>query len=210
MDITSWLSLLAVCSLGAMSPGPSVAVIIQISSRRGRQHGFVAAFAHGLGVGCYALMASLGLTLVITSDPFIFNGIKWVGAAFLLYLGCRALGLKVNRKPNNESGTEVEISPQNHSLPGSARTAFLIAILNPKVALFFLALFSQFVRNDAGTGEKLLMAATATGVDILWFVLVVLAVTTTSVVAKFSGYGKILEKLFGVLIIAVALKVAVS
>lgn len=210
MDITSWLSLLAVCSLGAMSPGPSAAVIIQISSRRGRQHGIVAAFAHGLGVGCYALIASLGLALVITNNPFIFNGLKWMGAAFLLYLGCRALGFKFTRKSNSQSDTELEINPQNHSLSGSARTAFLIAILNPKVALFFLALFSQFVKNEAGTGEKLLMAATATGVDILWFVLVASVVTTASVADRFSGYGKILEKLFGVLIITVALKVAVS
>ena len=211
MDIASWLSLLAVCCLGAMSPGPSAAVIIQISSQKGRQHGITAAVAHGLGVGCYALMACLGLALVITSNPWLFNGLKWLGAAFLMYLGLRALGLNFKRtSAADHHAAKIDIDPPNHSLAGTDRTAFLIAILNPKVALFFLALFSQFVRSDAGMGEKLLMAATATGVDILWFCLVASAVTTASVAKRFTGYGKLLEKVFGVLIISVALKVAVG
>jgi threonine/homoserine/homoserine lactone efflux protein len=193
-----------------MSPGPSAAVIIQISSQQGRQHGIIAAIAHGLGVGCYALIASLGLALVITNDPWIFNSLKWLGAAFLLYLGLRALELKPFSGANSRPEAEPQLTSQSYSLPASARTGLLIAILNPKVALFFLALFSQFVNSDAGTGEKLLMAAIATSVDIFWFILVASAVTTASIADRFSGYGKILEKMFGVLIIIIALKVAVS
>ncbi|MEH6557485.1 MAG: LysE family translocator [Oceanicoccus sp.] len=210
MESVSWLSLLAVCTLGAMSPGPSAAVIIQISSQQGRQHGVIAAIAHGLGVGCYALIASLGLALVITNDPWIFNSLKWLGAAFLLYLGLRALGLKPASGASSHPEAQPQLTPQSYSRSASARTGFFIAILNPKVALFFLALFSQFVNSDAGTGEKLLMAALATSVDIFWFILVASAVTTASVADRFSGYGNILEKVFGVLIIIVALKVAVG
>jgi threonine/homoserine/homoserine lactone efflux protein len=193
-----------------MSPGPSAAVIIDVSIRQGRQHGLAAAIAHGLGVGCYALMASLGLGLIITNDPLVFNGLKWLGAAFLLYLGLRALGFKLTRSANNHPESEPQLESRRSSLLVSARTGFFVAILNPKVALFFLALFSQFVDTGAGTGERLLMAATATGVDILWYILVASAVTTASVSDRFSAYGPILEKLFGVLIIAVAIKVAVG
>ena len=191
-----------------MSPGPSAAVIIDVSIRQGRQHGLAAAIAHGLGVGCYALMASLGLGLIITNDPLVFNGLKWLGAAFLLYLGLRALGFKLTRSANNHPESEPQLESRRSSLLVSARTGFFVAILNPKVALFFLALFSQFVDTGAGTGERLLMAATATGVDILWYILVASAVTTASVDDRFSAYGPMLEKLFGVLIIAVAIKVA--
>jgi threonine/homoserine/homoserine lactone efflux protein len=208
MELSSWLSLLAVCTAGAMSPGPSAAVIIDISIRQGRQHGLAAAIAHGLGVGCYALMASLGLGLIITNDPLVFNSLKWLGAAFLLYLGLRAIGFKLTPSANNHPESEPQLESRSSSLLVSARTGFFVAILNPKVALFFLALFSQFIDTGAGTGERLLMAATATGVDILWYMLVASAVTTASVDDRFSAYGPMLEKLFGVLIIAVAIKVA--
>lgn len=210
MELGSWLSLLAVCSLGAMSPGPSAAIIIKISGERGRHHGIAAAVAHGLGVGCYALIASLGLALVITGNPILFNGLKWAGAAFLLYLGCSALGINFTRPSKVPTSSNTKTMLDNRSLSDSIRTGFLVAILNPKVALFFLALFSQFVRSDAGTGEKLFMAATATAVDILWYCLVASVVTTQTIANRFSGYGKILEKIFGLLIIAVAVKVAVG
>ena len=152
MELTHWLSLLAVCILGAISPGPSLGVIIQVAVRQGRSHGVIASIGHGLGVGCYALLTALGLAVLMTGSPTLFLSVKVLGALFLLYLGVSTL----------KSTRQAAGSPQPLDAPQASNSfvvGFLTAALNPKLMVFFLALFSQFVRTDATLLEKLLMAA---------------------------------------------------
>ncbi|WP_101758897.1 LysE family translocator [Oceanicoccus sp. KOV_DT_Chl] len=208
MTTTTWLSLLTLCALGAMSPGPSLAVIIQITAKSNRQHGIVAAIAHGLGIACYALLAALGLAVVITQNPAVFSGLKILGAGFLLYLGFKALGLLPNQTPPAPHNQQA--SYHTETLSRSFRVGFSIAILNPKVALFFLALFSQFVSEQADLSEKLMMAGTAATIDAAWYCLVASAVSRPQVMAMFTGYSDKLEKLFGVLIICLAVLVIIN
>jgi threonine/homoserine/homoserine lactone efflux protein len=209
MELTTWLSLVVVCTLGAMSPGPSIALIIDITAKGGRQHGVVAAIAHGLGVGCYALLAAAGLAVVVQQSSLLFSLLQFMGAAFLAYLGLKALGFNVAIKRNKAATSSSE---QPHSTtPTNYRSSFVVgfltAILNPKVALFFLALFSQFVSPDAGLLEKIVMGSTAAGIDTLWYVLVALLTSNTTVAKHFAGSGKWLQKGFGVLLIGVAIRI---
>lgn len=213
MELTSWLSLVVVCTLGAMSPGPSVALIIDITAKGGRQQGVVAAIAHGLGVGCYALLAAAGLAVAIQQSSLLFAILQFLGAAFLAYLGLKALGfnLAISRSKPTTSPNE----PSQSNSPESKLTNYgnsfvvglLTALLNPKVALFFLALFSQFVSPAAGLLEKIMMASTAAIIDTLWYVLVALLTSNTALAKHVSGYGEWLQKGFGVLLIAVAIRI---
>ncbi len=200
MEFSSWLSLVAVCALGAMSPGPSLGVIINITSQYDRVHGLLASIAHAVGVGCYAFIAALGLAALITQTPLLFEGLKILGAFFLVYLGYQAI--------RSEQGKDtLESEPDSSAYVSSISTGFLTAFLNPKLALFFLALFSQLVRPDAGIGEKMVMAATAAGVDGCWYVIVTLLASHQRVVRIFAGRGVLLQRLFGVLLIVLAAKV---
>ncbi|MGK0499370.1 MAG: threonine/homoserine/homoserine lactone efflux protein [Oceanicoccus sp.] len=208
MDLTSWLSFVTLCTLGAMSPGPSAAVLIRISSRYGRNSGLIAGLAHGIGIGCYAMLAALGLALLIIENPFLFNGLKLMGSAFLIYLGLKALHLLPEKNNERTSETNVDASTSSHWK--SFRTGFLLAFLNPKVSIFFLALFSQFIKADTGITEKLILGATAASIDALWYSLVAVLATNQSITKRFSAYGSNIEKVFGVLIILLAIKVAIS
>ena len=212
MTLHTWLSLLAVCTLGAMSPGPSIGVIIHIASKRDRLSGICAAIAHGLGVLCYALLAAFGLALVITQSPIVFTTIKLFGALFLAYIGCKSLGLSRGKTTALSTDARQEatqgIAPQ--PLYRSMLEGFLISALNPKIALFFLALFSQFVSPNADFNERLIMAVTASGVDMLWYCLVAWSVTKPAIVNRFSSVGRGLEKVFGALLILIAVKIILT
>lgn len=221
MDFTTWLSLVTICTLGAMSPGPSIAIIIQITAKGGRIQGMVAALAHGIGIGCYALLAAAGLAVIIKQSPVLFESLKLLGAVFLVYLGIKALGVNMpnlhvpgfRRPESKEPTTETLHSTDQQKVTRSSNSfiiGFLTAFLNPKVALFFLALFSQFVSDQAGFMEKMLMASTAATIDALWYCLIALIASEKTLVKKFSGYGNLLQKMFGLLLIALAIRVALT
>ncbi len=91
MELTSWLALAAICVMGAISPGPSLALIIRNTVQGGQGHGVATALGHGLGVGIYALVTALGLSILITQTPILFDLIRYGGAAFLAWLGVKAL-----------------------------------------------------------------------------------------------------------------------
>mgnify|MGYP000724026781 CR=1 FL=1 len=86
MELTSWLALAAICVMGAIAPGPSLALIIRNTVQGGQGHGVVTALGHGLGVGIYALITALGLSVLITQTPLLFDLIRYGGAAFLAWL----------------------------------------------------------------------------------------------------------------------------
>ena len=207
MDITTWLSLVAICMLGAMSPGPSIAIIIQITSTRGRTQGILGGIGHGVGIGCYAVLAVAGLAAAIEQSPLIFNILQYVGAGFLAYIGLQALGVSwPDRSKNIEPSSEVAGATSSNSFI----IGFLTAFLNPKVALFFLALFSQFIHSDADMTEKTILASTVAITDTIWYCLVAIVSSQDRVTRKFAPYGKLLQKAFGLLLVILALRLALG
>ncbi|GAM61616.1 lysine exporter protein precursor [Vibrio ishigakensis] len=94
MTVSIWLSLLGICILGAMSPGPSLAVVTKHTLSSGRLHGLTTAWSHSLGIGAYALATLYGLALLIEKSPQVFEIITYLGAAYLAYLGFKALTSK--------------------------------------------------------------------------------------------------------------------
>ena len=195
-----WLSLAAVCALGAISPGPSLAVVLRNTLIGSRREGMLTAISHGVGVGLYALAVALGLAVVIAGSPTLFRALQLGGALFLLYLGVRAL---TSRGALDETGAQ----PPRRGVNG-LRDGFLIAFLNPKIAIFFLALFSQFVRPSAQLPEKLLMALLAAGIDTAWYLLVAAVLSHGPVLGWLRRRAVWIDRVFGVLLVALAIRVA--
>ncbi len=202
MSVFDWLTLAGLCLLGAASPGPSVAVIVAQALRGGRLQGVVAALAHGAGVGCYALLAALGLAALVANVPVVFTGLRWAGAVFLLWLAFMAYRSAL-------AGVGV-FDPQSKAAAGFGKaiaTGFLTAFLNPKLALFFLAVYSQFVSALTPLSQKLGMAAVSAGVDALWYLVVALMVTHPRVIRGLRRQQRNLQLGFAVLLVVVALQV---
>ncbi|TXS92742.1 LysE family translocator [Parahaliea maris] len=166
MEFSHWLSLFTVCLLGAISPGPSLAVVLGNTLRQGRAAGLAAAFAHGFGVGLYGLITVSGLALVMTGSPRAFAAIQMAGAGYLIYLGVRGLR-------SSHSGASAGLSEGGgESSRGSALSGFLVAFLNPKLAVFMLALFSQFLGPGTDWTVKGIMVLTVGLTDAGWYALV--------------------------------------
>ncbi len=205
MSLTAWLSLLAVCALGAMSPGPSLAVVVRNTVRHGRSAGVATATAHGLGVGVYALATALGLAAVLATQATLFTSLTLAGAAYLLWLGANALRGGDRFNPPAAAGFVA-----SRSIIEAARDGFAIAFLNPKIALFFLALFSQFIPRDAGASEVIILAGTATLVDALWYALVATGLSAGRIAHWLRDHGIWIERLTGAALVMLALTTAAS
>ncbi|MFQ2855192.1 LysE family translocator [Aeromonas caviae] len=203
MELTSWLALSAICVMGAISPGPSLALIIRNTVQGGQGHGVATALGHGLGVGIYALITALGLAILITQTPLLFDLIRYGGAAFLAWLGIKAL---LARPAGGEAGKEEGHPPRGRQ---GAFEGFMVAFLNPQLAIFFIALFSQFVHADTGWREGGIMMLTAGGIDALWYVLVALVLSRGPVLAWLKAKSTVIDKVSGLVLLGLALKVVI-
>lgn len=202
MSFAAWFSLLTVCALGAMSPGPSLAVVVRNTVQRGRGHGVATALSHGLGVGLYALATALGLAAIVATEAALFQGLTLAGSAYLLWLGANALRGSAPFEPPPDASNAVV------GAWSGMRDGFAIALLNPKIALFFLALFSQFTPADAGALEVAILAGTATVVDAGWYATVALALSGRGLSGWLRRYGVWIERLTGALLVFIALYTA--
>ena len=91
VELSFWATVFTACLFGAMSPGPSLAVVVNHTLATGRLAGSYAAISHGLGIGTYALITAFGLSAVIEQNPVIFEATQLVGCLFLLYLGIKLI-----------------------------------------------------------------------------------------------------------------------
>ncbi|MEM0955225.1 MAG: LysE family translocator [Pseudomonadota bacterium] len=200
INLTGWLSIAVICLLGAMSPGPSLAVIARHALQQGRQAGLVAALSHGLAVTLYAVLAVSGLVLVISRFPVMFSMLQYAGALFLCYLGALSLLAAVRPSEGSEKDTTAPLSR-------AARDGFGVAFLNPKLALFFLALFSQFLSTDTSSVDKLILVATMGTIDAAWYCLIALVLTHPGQVAFFQRLRRAIDGVFGCLLIGLGVSV---
>ncbi|HHF3028465.1 TPA: LysE family translocator [Vibrio diabolicus] len=203
MTLTVWLSLFTVCLLGAMSPGPSLAIVAKHALAGGRINGLATAWAHAIGIGIYAFITLIGLAVVLQQSPMLFKTISLAGAAYLAYLGFNALRSKGGVAAKLESGEETTVSQ-------SAREGFFISILSPKIALFFIALFSQFVALGNDLSNQMIIVATPFVVDGLWYTFITLVLSSSKVVDRIRSKAVLIDRLAGIVLMLLALRVVVT
>lgn len=206
MTVTTWLSLLLVCLMGAMFPGASLAVVLRQTLQNSALHGVVTAVSHALGVGVYALLSVLGLGLLLQQSPLLTQLISYVGAIYLLWIGVQGL----LAKPHSNSAHAGLQTQQTASLWDAARDGFMIALLNPKIGLYFLALFSQFIHVGMGKDAKTLFVLTIIMVDGLWYILVSLVLSRGPLLAWLKQHQLWVERALGLVLILIALRIFLS
>jgi threonine/homoserine/homoserine lactone efflux protein len=157
--------------LFAVVPGPAVFYVVTRSVSQGRLAGVASALAIQGGNVVHLVAATLGLSAVIAASATLFTAIKYLGAAYLVYLGVKAL---------RQRGKAIEpgsVRPQ--PLPRIFAQGVLVEVLNPKTALFFLAFLPQFV--DPARGPVALQTA------VLGLLLMAISCLSDSIYALLSG-----------------------
>ena len=155
----STLALFAAAALAlACTPGPDMLLILSRSLIQGRGAGFASLFGALAGVYVHATAVALGLSELFRAVPLAYDAVRYAGAAYLLYLAWTAF-----RAPGSAFSVSTDATPL--SLGAVFRQGLLTNILNPKVALFALALFPQFVKPEAGhVAAQILLLATVLNV----------------------------------------------
>jgi len=207
MEFHLWLSLAFICAMGALSPGPSLAVVVKNTLFGGSKQGYATAISHGIGVALYAAITALGIGVVIVQSPILFSFIQYAGAAFLFYLGIKALMSKKQSFDLPESETTESTNEQTIN---GWRDGFLIAFLNPKLAIFFLALFSQFVDANASYQQKIIMVSTVGIIDTVWYLIVAFMFSRGPVLEKLKRNSHIIDKVTGSFLILLAARVVIN
>lgn len=201
MTLATWLTVVTICVLGAMSPGPSLAIVLKQTLTGGRRNGMITAVTHGLGVGVYAFLSILGLAAIITASPVAFSFLQWGGAAYLAWLGVKGL----MATPRSEDSL-----PEAPTTASAARDGFLVVLLNPKIAVFFLALFSQVVGTDTSLLAKFGYAATAMVIDGGWYLFVTWLFSNPRWLSLLRDKAIWFERVFGAVLVGLAGRLVVG
>lgn len=171
IDLTTLIAYIAVVLGFVLIPGPATLLTIARATSSGTKVGIATGGGIAAGDVFHTVMAMIGISAIIAASATLFSVIKYIGAAYLIYLGIRAIMEKTSAVP---AAGALAISA------GKAfRQAVLTEVLNPKTALFFLAFLPQFVRPENGT---VMLQMTVLGV-----IFVVLGLFSTVVFAVSAG-----------------------
>lgn len=192
-----------VVMLGAMSPGPDFAVVVRRSAVSGRGPGMAAALGIAAGVFGWVVAAATGVAALLAASAVAFTVVKVAGAAYLGYLGVRALLAAV--RGGGPPRLSLEGAPQG--VWAAFSEGLLTNILNPKAALFFVALVPQFLAHGAGA---LGLSLVALGGTVLWFVVVANVVSALRAVFARSAVRRTLDAFMGTALIALGINLATA
>ena len=183
MTLISWITLTGVCAVGAMSPGPSMAVILQNRIQRSLRDALVASWAHAAGIFFWALAAGTTLGTLFQLLPATKTFLTLSGSIFLIYLAIKSWA----------SRGDVS-SQQSVRLPAAWFTGISISLLNPKILVFFTALFSQFIPEGGSFFTFFGMALVAGLVDGAWYSFVSLLIGHTGLENRLVRHRNLLNR----------------
>src|SRR5215208_1513792 len=206
-DRATLLPYLAAAVTLVLIPGPAQALVLARSVERGRAAGIITALGLDAATMVHSAAAALGLSAILAASAAAFTVVKLVGALYLVWLGLRML-----RAPATPAATRVP-APSSGGGGAAALVAhgFVTGLLNPKVALFFLAFLPQFVRPERGwvAGQFLLLGAIFAGLDLVWAaVLATAAARARGWLGASARVTRWRERVTGTVLIALGLRLA--
>ena len=201
MTFIIFAQVFTVCLLGAMSPGPSMAVVISNAIFRGRYNGILTSIGHGIGIAVYATFAVSGLGLIIKTNTFVFNGLKLLSIIFLIFIGLKSI---FNKEKLNLEKKDIKKNTI------SFLQGFSISILNPKILVWFIAIYSQFMSTKNELIFNIYLVTIAGITDACWYIILTLTVTTSSALNFFQTKINLIQKIQGFILIALGLGLTVN
>ncbi|MFL6120624.1 LysE family translocator [Actinophytocola sp.] len=205
MTVTQALALAGVILLSAMAPGPDFLVVLRSVLSSGRRAGMACAAGIACGLLVWAAVTSVGIAGLLAASAVAFTVVKLAGAGYLVYLGVRAL-LAARR-----GGYTQEAEPAKARSTGGAFAAGVLTnLLNPKVAVFFLALWPQFLPAHASVLDTAALAAVAAGTALLWFLVLANVVTVLRRFLTAAKVRRAIDAVTGTILIALGLRIAAT
>lgn len=184
------------------SPGPDFIMVVKNSLSYSRKTGVYTALGIGSGIIVHILYTFLGIGLLIKESPSIFNIIKYLGAAYIIYLGVMSF-----RAESCQKKLILASEGRNISAFKAFRIGFITNALNVKASMFFLGLFTTMISPETSTNTLLILAVLIVVQTTLWFILVSYFFTQPAIQKKYYTYEGFINKSFGILLILLAVKI---
>lgn len=207
---STFLTVAVVGGLAVVSPGPDFLIVTRNSLLYSKHVGLATALGIACGNICWIAASVFGLSLIIARTVFLFNAIKLLGAAYLIYLGLRALWSTRNKSAPAIHPAHPFPARKALSLPAAYRMGFLTNLLNPKCALFFMSFFSIVITSSTPVFVQCAYGLEVMLIAISWFSLLATVLSVKSVRGVFQRVTTWLNRLTGAILIALGLKVAFS
>jgi threonine/homoserine/homoserine lactone efflux protein len=205
-----WL-FIATAILLIITPGQDTFFILGRSLSGGRQAGIAAALGVSAGTVVHTVLAALGLSALLATSPNAFMAVKLAGAAYLVYIGVRALWSRASGIPGEVSGDDGRDAA--HASRVAFRQGVLTNLLNPKVALFFLALLPQFIEAGSATkvGAFLALGLLFVAMGLVWCVMLAIAAASLrELFLRKPSMSTLLNRFAGAVFIGLGIKLATS
>ncbi|WP_300719699.1 LysE family transporter [Pseudomonas sp.] len=201
---TEFLTVALIHLLAVASPGPDFAIVVRESVTHGRRAGMFTAFGVGTAIFLHVGYSLLGIGIIVSQSIVLFNALKWLAAAYLLYIGIKAL----RARPVDPAAAAAHLVVGERTARGAFTSGFVTNGLNPKATLFFLSLFTVVINPhtplsiQAGYGVYL---AVATGA---WFCMVAMLFSHQRVRTGFARMGHWFDRTMGAVLVALGIKLA--
>ncbi|MCT8350692.1 MULTISPECIES: LysE family translocator [Photorhabdus] len=199
------LVVIIISTLGMLSPGPDFFLVVKNAIRYQRSAAMMTVAGLIAAITCHMAYCVAGLAIVITTTPWLFNLMKYAGAAYLIWIGINSL--------LSRGGNSILLDNQPRQIITFKKAfmqGFLCNLLNPKATLFFLAIFTQLLNINSGVNEKLWYASIIWGLSVIYWPLLVILIQSTPVRRRLAKAQKIIDKLLGIVLIGLGVKVALG
>jgi threonine/homoserine/homoserine lactone efflux protein len=187
-----------VALLVTITPGPATAMVVRSAAIGGRRHALVCTAGNSIGVLAWAALAAAGLAAVVATSAEVFTVVKLAGAVVLVVIGVQSLRGRA-RGPGSASGAR------------ALRDGLVTSVSSPKLAVFYVALFPQFVPDGASVlPSALLMAATIVAFDLVWYSALAYGVTRARRAFLDGPWVRRVERLTGAVLVGLGLRLALE
>jgi len=199
MDLSTWLAFAVLETILCITPGPAVLFVVGTTLGRGRGAGLAATAGIVTGNTVYFILSATSLGAILLASYQLFTAVRWIGAAYLIYLGLRALFGR------HEPLAGAAVVSARRSYAGGTLTQ----LSNPKALIFFTALLPQFIDPHRWlVGQVTILGVTSQVIEGLVMVAYILLASGVARSARGSMFAEVFERVAGVFLIGAALKLA--
>lgn len=202
--LLEWTAICTVMFFALISPGPDFVIAVRHGVIYSRRTGFFTALGFGLGVLVHVAYCIIGIAALIASSITAFNIIKIAGAAFLIFIGYKALRSKGFEDKSQLQGLNRKC--KDISANKAIRIGFLTNLLNPKATLFFLALFTQVISPETPLNVQLIYGLSCFIITVGWFSFVAYVLTAPRIKSSFLKSAQWIDRISGGVMIALGLR----
>lgn len=192
--------------LAVMSPGPDFAIVLRQSISFGRKTAILTSLGIGAGIAVHVGYTLLGIGLLISQSPTLMMAAKLIGAVYITYLGVNLL----RSQPNSTGNSHISVDSNPKHQTRAFMMGFMTNVFNPKVTLFFLAIFTTVVSANTPIFVQSFYGLWIIVTSIAWFSLVSFLFSKQIVRQKFLKSGHWFERVMGVILLIFAVKLLIT